>query len=313
MPSDAKQLPLDLTAEVKEALADNRPVVALESTIVCHGMPYPQNVETAMRIQATLRDEGAVPAMIAVTEGRLQAGLDDAQIEKLGREGQRVAKASRRDLPFLLTRKLNGATTVAATMIVAAMAGIRVFATGGIGGVHRGVEATLDISADLQELARTNVAVVCAGVKSVLDIAKTLEYLETQGVPVIGYATDTLPAFYARSSGLPVDYRIDQPPEVALALKTKWDMGLEGGILIAVPVPELHALDPAEIDAVIEESLAVMNERGIVGKSITPFLLSRIAEQTGGRSLNANIELAVNNARIGARVAGAYAELCAAV
>ena len=309
MSPDASQFPVALDDGVREALAERRPVVALESTILCHGMPYPQNVETALRIRQAVRDEGAVPALIAVVDGRPAAGLDDAQIEQFGRQGEQIAKASRRDLPFLVARGANGATTVAATMIIAAMAGIRVFATGGIGGVHRGAETTMDVSADLEELARTDVAVVCAGVKSVLDIPRTLEYLETRGVPVVGYGTDTLPAFYAESSGLPVDYRVDDPREAALALNAKWTMGLNGGMVIAAPVPEAHALEPGEIDAVIEDSLAVVRERGIAGKSITPFLLSRIAEQTGGRSLAANIELAVNNARIGARIARQYAEL----
>ena len=309
MPSDARQLSVALDADVSEALAERRPVVALESTILCHGMPYPQNVETALRIQQAILDEGAVPALIAVIDGRPTAGLGEALIEQLGRQGAQITKASRRDLPFLVARGQDGATTVAATMIVAAMAGIRVFATGGIGGVHRGVETTMDVSADLEELARTNVAVVCAGIKSVLDIAKTLEYLETRGVPVVGYGTDTLPAFYAESSGLPVDYRVDNPREAAYALKAKWDLGLNGGMVIAAPIPEAHALEPAEIDAVIEDALTVMRERGISGKAITPFLLSRIAGQTGGRSLAANIELAVNNARIGARIAREYAEL----
>lgn len=300
---------LDVAAEVGAALAENRPVVALESTIISHGMPYPQNVDTALRIQQTIRAEGAVPAVTAILNGRLKAGLSDDDIDYIGRQGQRITKASRRDLAFLITRQEDGATTVAATMIIAAMAGIRVFATGGIGGVHRGVATTMDISADLQELAKTNVAVVCSGVKSVLDIGKTLEYLETQGVAVIGYGTDTLPAFYARSSGLPVDYRIDEPLEAAVALKAQTDNMIDGGMIIAVPVPASHALKSADIDGVISAALVEMKNKGITGKATTPFLLSRIADQTQGQSLSANIELAVNNARIAAKIAIEYSYL----
>lgn len=300
---------LDLSPEIADALTKRRPVVALESTIVCHGMPYPQNVETALRIQDTIRAEGATPAMIAIIDGRLKAGLTDTQIEFLSREGQNIAKASRRDIPFLVAGKRNGATTVAATMIVAAMAGIHVFATGGIGGVHRGAETSMDVSADLQELARTDVAVVCAGVKSVLDIPKTLEYLETQGVAVVGFGTDTLPAFYTQNSGLPVDFRMDDAASVASALHAKWTLGLRGGIVIAAPVPDAHALDSDEIETVIAEAIGVMEQRGITGKATTPFLLGRIAEKTGGRSLAANIELAVNNARVAARISREFARL----
>ena len=307
MPDTRNSLLPDLSPGVDLALRENRPVVALESTIVCHGMPYPQNVETARRIQDNIRSEGAEPAMIAILDGRMKAGLTDQQIEFLGREGQNITKASRRDLPFLVSGNLNGATTVAATMIIAARAGIRIFATGGIGGVHRNAETSMDVSADLQELAHTDVAVVCAGVKSVLDIAKTLEYLETQGVPVIGYGTDTLPAFYTQSSGLPVDYRIDSPEQVAAVLHAKWGLSLRGGAVVAAPVPAEHALDPADIDTVIDDALTEMSQRGITGKDTTPFLLARIAEQTGGQSLDANIALALNNAKVGARIARAYA------
>lgn len=309
MPDAARKLLPDLAPEVEQALSEKRPLVALESTIVCHGMPYPQNVETALRIQESIRSEGAVPAMMAIIGGRMKAGLSDDQIDFLGREGRKVTKASRRDLPFLLSGQQNGATTVAATMIIAASVGIPLFATGGIGGVHRGAETSMDISADLKELAHTDVAVVCAGVKSVLDIAKTLEYLETQGVPVIGYGTDTLPAFYTQSSGLPVDYRIDSPAEVAAVLHAKWRLPLPGGAVIAAPVPAEQALDPAEIESVIADAISVMQHRGISGKDTTPFLLARIAEQTDGRSLAANISLALNNANIAARIARAYAEL----
>ena len=297
---------LDIAPEVAAALQAGRPVVALESTIISHGMPFPQNVETALAVEAAVREGGAVPATVAIIGGRLKAGLDAEEIRHLGELGQSVVKCSRRDLPFAVARGFDGATTVAATMIVAAMAGIRVFATGGIGGVHRGVEQTWDISADLEELARTDVAVVCAGVKSVLDIGRSIEYLETAGVPVIGYGTDTLPAFYTRSSGFRVDYRCDSPGEVAAAMRAKWEMGLDGGLVVAVPMPEEHALAPGEIDGIIEEALAEMARRGIAGKDTTPFLLARIAERSGGRSLAANIQLVLNNARTAAAIAAAY-------
>ena len=298
---------LDIAPEVAAALAEGGPVVALESTIISHGMPYPDNVDTALTVEATVREGGALPATIAIIGGRLKVGLSADEIRHIGRRGTEVIKCSRRDLPFVVTRQLDGATTVAATMIIAAMAGIRVFATGGIGGVHRGVEDTLDISADLEELARTSVAVVCAGIKSVLDIGRTLEYLETQGVPVVGYRTDTLPAFYARSSGFGVDYRVDSAEEVAAAMRSKWDLGLEGGLVVAAPVPEASALTREEIDGVIDEALAEMQRQGITGKDTTPFLLASIAERTGGRSLEANIQLVINNARIAAAIAAEFA------
>ena len=294
---------LDIAPEVAEALRSNPPVVALESTIITHGMPYPKNVETASSAEQVVREVGAVPATIAVSGGRLKVGLSSDEIERLGKLGQKVIKCSRRDLPFVLARKEDGATTVAATMIIAAMAGIRVFATGGIGGVHRGVAETMDISADLEELARTDVAVVCAGIKSVLDIGRTLEYLETAGVPVVGYQTDMLPAFYSRNSGFPVDYRVDSAAEAAVAMNTKWAMGLQGGLVIAVPIPEEHALDRDEIDRVINEAIAEMQRQGVTGKDTTPFLLASIAERTGGRSLAANIQLVINNARVAAKIA----------
>jgi len=298
---------LDIAPEVADALASGRPVVALESTIISHGMPYPKNVATARTVEDTVRRSGAVPATIAIVDGRLKVGLSAEEIELLGRRGPDVIKCSRRDLPFVIARKQNGATTVASTMIIAAMAGIRVFATGGIGGVHRGVEETLDISADLEELARTNVAVVCAGIKSILDIGRTLEYLETRGVPVLGYETDKLPAFYARNSGYPVDYRIDSAVEAATAMRTKWELGLDGGTVIAVPIPEEHALRSEEIDGFIQEALAEMRRQGITGKDTTPFLLASIAERTGGRSLEANIRLVINNARVAAQIAAEFA------
>ncbi len=300
---------LDISAEVASSIAENRPVVALESTIISHGMPYPQNVETAHRVESAVREHGGTPATIAVIGGQLTVGLDSDGIERLGRKGQDVTKASRRDLPFLVSRGLDGATTVAATMIIAEIAGIPVFATGGIGGVHRGVEETLDISADLEELGRSSVAVVCAGAKSILDIGRTLEYLETMGVPVVGYRTDALPAFYTRESGFGVDYRIESPEEVAAALIAKWRMGLRGGLVVANPIPEEHALDRAEIDTHIDAAIAEMNARGITGKDTTPYLLASIAEATEGRSLEANIELVLNNAAVAAEIAAAYARM----
>ena len=294
---------LDVAPEVAAALGAGKAVVALESTIISHGMPYPRNVETAALVEDTVREGGAIPATIAILDGRLKVGLSGEEIERLGKKGTEVIKCSRRDLPFVIARKQDGATTVAATMIISAMAGIHVFATGGIGGVHRGVEDTLDISADLEELARSNVAVVCAGIKSVLDVGRTLEYLETKGVPIVGYQTDTLPAFYSRDSGFPVDYRVETAAEVAAAMNIKWDIGLDGGMVIAVPIPEEHALDGDEFDGVIEDAINEMQRQGITGKGTTPFLLASIAERTGGRSLEANIQLVINNARVAAEIA----------
>jgi len=299
---------LDIAPDVAATLQDGGPVVALESTIISHGMPYPQNVKTALQLEQKVRDGGVTPATIAVLGGRLKVGLSEDEINHLGKLGPQFIKTSRRDLPFVVARKEDGATTVAATMIIAAMAGIHIFATGGIGGVHRGVEDTLDISADLEELARTNVAVVCAGIKSVLDIGRTLEYLETKGVPVVGYQTDTLPAFYTRSSGYPIDYRVDDVAEIVHALRIKWHMGLEGGMVIANPIPVEHALDDDEIEGVIAEAIAEMTRTGITGKDATPFLLARIAERTGGRSLEANIQLVLNNARLAAAIAVQFAK-----
>ena len=303
MPDQSFNQYLDIAADVAAALSCGQPVVALESTIISHGMPYPKNVETAAAVADIVREAGAMPATIAISGGRLKVGLSTDEIQHLGKQGTDVIKCSRRDLPFAVARKEDGATTVAATMIIAAMAGIRVFATGGIGGVHRGVQETMDISADLEELANTNVAVVCAGVKSVLDIGRTLEYLETRGVPVVGYQTDILPAFYTRDSGFGVDYRVDTAAEVAAAMNIKWDTGLRGGMVIAVPIPEEHALDSEEINGVIDEAIAAMRHQGITGKDTTPFLLARIAERTGGRSLEANIQLVKNNARVAAEIA----------
>ena len=294
---------LDLSPEVAAALAAGKPVVALESTIISHGMPYPQNVETALRVEETIRQNGATPATVAVIGGRLKAGLTPDEIEYLGKKGRAVAKASRRDLPVLVARKADGATTVTTTMIIAAMAGIRVFATGGIGGVHRGAETTMDISADLEELAMTPVMVICAGAKSILDLGLTLEYLETKGVPVIGYGTEELPAFYTRRSGFKVDYRIDTPEELAAACRAKLEMGLKGGMLVTNPIPEEFSMDPDRINAAIDQAVAECNEKGIKGKDTTPFLLARIKDITGGDSLASNIQLVLNNARLAARTA----------
>jgi pseudouridine-5'-phosphate glycosidase len=299
---------LDIAPQVADALRSGRPVVALESTIISHGMPYPRNVDTAMAVEEIIRSGGAVPATIAILDGRLKVGLNATEIQRLGKQGQAVIKCSRRDLPFVVSRRQDGATTVAATMIIAAMAGIRVFATGGIGGVHRGVEDTLDISADLEELANTNVAVICAGVKSILDIGRTLEYLETKGVPVIAYQTDTLPAFYSRDSGFAVDYRVETAAEVAAAMRAKWNMRLNGGMLVGVPIPEEHALAKDEIDEVIVKAIEEMQQQGITGKDSTPFLLASIVERTGGRSLDANIQLVFNNAAVATQIAGEFAE-----
>ena len=298
---------LDISPEVQQALADGKPVVALESTIISHGMPYPKNVETAMLVEKTIRDNGAVPATIAIIGGRLKAGLSPEEIEYLGKSGRKVAKVSRRDLAAIVARGADGATTVTTTMIIAHMAGIKVFATGGIGGVHRGAETTMDISADLEELAGTPVMVVCAGAKSILDLGLTLEYLETKGVPVIGYGTDELPAFYTRSSGFGVDYRVDTPVQLAAMFKAQQELGMKGGMLVTNPIPEQYAMDKAVIDAAIEQAVAESKEQGIHGKETTPFLLARVVELTGGDSLESNIQLVLNNAIVASKTA---AELC---
>ena len=294
---------LDISPEVKKALDEGRPVVALESTIISHGMPYPRNVETALLVEQEVKDNGAVPATIAVIGGRLKAGLSHEEIEYLGKAGRSVAKASRRDLPALVARKADGATTVTTTMIIAHMAGIKIFATGGIGGVHRGAETTMDISADLEELARTPVAVVCAGAKSILDLGLTLEYLETKGVPVIGYGTDELPAFYTRKSGFGVDYRVDSPAELAELFRAQRELGYEGGMLVTNPIPEDYSMDKSRIDAAIEQALKECAAQGIKGKDTTPFLLAKVVELTGGDSLESNIKLVLNNAKIAALTA----------
>ena len=301
---------LVVAPEVAIALRNGEPVVALESTIISHGMPYPRNVETALAVESVIHENGAVPATIAIIGGRLTVGLVHDEIEHLGKIGRDVVKTSRRDIPFVVAEKKDGATTVAATMIIAAMAGIRIFATGGIGGVHRGVEESLDISADLEELSTTDVAVVCAGVKSILDVARTLEYLETKGVPVVGLQTDTLPAFYTMDSGLPVSNRIETAAEIAKGLRAKWDLGLRGGVLIAVPIPARHALNRVEIERIIENAISAMADAGVSGKDATPYLLAKIAEETGGRSLDANIHLVLNNAKVAAEIAREYAGSC---
>ena len=296
---------LEISPAVKAALLAGEPVVSLESTIISHGMPYPQNVETALQVEAAIRDAGAVPATIAVIGGKLKAGLTASEIEYLGKKGPAVTKASRRDLPVLVARGADGACTVATTMIIAHLAGISVFATGGIGGVHRGAETTMDISADLEELGRTPVLVVCAGAKAILDRGLTLEYLETKGVPVIGYGTEELPAFYTRTSGFKVDYRLDTPEEIASAFRAQQEMRLDGGMLVTNPIPEEYSMDPARINAAIDEAVADAQRLGIHGKETTPYLLARVKELTGGDSLSANIQLVLNNARLATRIARA--------
>ncbi len=300
---------MDINPEVEKALAEGRPVVALESTIISHGMPYPQNKETALQVEEIIRSEGAVPATMAIIQGRLKIGCTPEDIEYLGKKGLAVNKTSRRDLPILVAKKEDGATTVATTMILAAMAGIKVFATGGVGGVHRGAEVTMDVSADLEELAMTPVMVVCAGAKSILDLGLTLEYLETKGVPVIGYQTNELPAFYTSKSGFGVDYRLDTPEELAEAFHVKQELGMKGGMLVTNPIPEEYSMDPDVINTAIEQAVKESVEQGVKGKKITPFLLDRIQKITGGDSLASNIQLVFNNARLAARTAVALAKL----
>ena len=297
---------LDISPEVAEALNSGKPVVALESTIISHGMPYPRNVETALLVEQTIRENGAVPATIAIIGGRLKAGLSKDEIEYLGKSGRNVANTSRRDIAALVARKADGATTVTTTMMIAHMAGISIFATGGIGGVHRGAEVTMDISADLEELGNTPVMVVCAGAKSILDLGLTLEYLETKGVPVIGYGTDELPAFYTRHSGFGVDYRADSPEELAAMFKAQRDLGLKGGMLVTNPIPEEYSMDKAVIDAAIDQAIKEASEKGIKGKETTPFLLAKVVELTGGDSLDSNIALVLNNARLAAKTAAEF-------
>lgn len=300
---------LKISPEVKEALENNKPVVALESTIISHGMPYPKNAETALKCEQIIKDAGAVPATIAIIKGVLCVGLSHEEIEYVAKEGKNVIKVSRRDIPVVVANKLDGATTVAATMYIASLAGVKVFATGGIGGVHRGAEVSMDISADLDELGNTSVAVVCAGAKAILDLEKTLEYLETKGVPVIGYGTDMLPAFYTRTSQYKVNYRMDTPLEIAKTLKVKWDLGLNGGVLITNPIPEEYSLDESVMNKAIDKAISMMNEQGIKGKDQTPFLLKTIVELTGGDSLESNIKLVFNNCKLAAEIIKEYCKL----
>ncbi|MGD6856308.1 pseudouridine-5'-phosphate glycosidase [Bacillus infantis] len=293
---------LEFSEEVLEARKANKPVVALESTIISHGMPYPQNIVTAKEVEDIIRQNGAVPATIAIINGKIKIGISEDELEFLA-QSKDIEKASRRDLPYLIAQGKNGATTVAATMICAELAGIEVFVTGGIGGVHREAETTMDISADLQELAQTNVAVVCAGAKSILDIGLTLEYLETHGVPVVGYETDKLPAFYTRTSPFDVNHRVDAPEDAASLIRTKWELGLNGGVVIANPIPEEDALEESFITNVIETALQEAKDNQIAGKLVTPFLLSKVKELTEGTSLTANIALVKHNAEVGAKIA----------
>ena len=299
---------LSVTPEIQEALRENKPVVALESTILSHGMPYPQNLEFAHKVEAIIREEGAVPATIAILDGKMKVGLNDEELLRMCK-ADGIGKVSRRDLATYLATGMPGATTVTTTMIIAAYAGIRFFATGGIGGVHRGAEKTMDISADLQELANTPVCVICAGAKSMLDLGLTLEYLETNGVPVLGLRTDELPAFYCRTSGFKLDYNCPDEETVAKIMKTKWDIGLKGGAIVGNPVPEQYAMDPVEMNKVIDRAVEMANEQGIHGKATTPFLLAHIVEMTGGHSLDSNIQLAFNNAHAASKIAVAYSKM----
>lgn len=297
---------LQISPEVQDALNNNKPIVALESTIISHGMPFPQNAQTALEVEDAIRQQGVIPATIAIIRGVMKVGLSKEEIELLGREGHAVTKVSRRDLPFVVAAGINGATTVASTMIIAAMAGIKVFATGGIGGVHRGAEHTFDISADLQELAKTNVAVVCAGAKSILDLGLTTEYLETNGVPLIGYQTQSLPAFFCCTSPFEVSIRLDSAEAIARAMAVKWQTGLNGGLVVANPIPEQFAMPEETINAAIDQAVKEAEEQGVIGKASTPFLLARVAELTGGDSLKSNIQLVFNNARLACDIAKAY-------
>ncbi|MEO3991063.1 pseudouridine-5'-phosphate glycosidase [Pseudocitrobacter cyperus] len=300
---------LQVSPEVQQAINDKKPVVALESTIISHGMPFPQNAQTAIEVEETIRKHGAIPATIAIIGGVMKVGLSPQEIELLGREGHNVTKVSRRDLPFVVAAGKNGATTVASTMIIAALAGIKVFATGGIGGVHRGAEQTFDISADLQELAHTNVAVVCAGAKSILDLGLTTEYLETFGVPLIGYQTKSLPAFFCRTSPFEVSIQLDTPEQIARAMAVKWQTGLNGGLVVANPIPQAFAMPEEQINSAIDRAVAEAVQQGIVGKESTPFLLARVAELTGGDSLKSNIQLVFNNAILACEIAKEYQRL----
>ena len=298
-----------LGKHIEEAIQKNQPIVALESTIISHGMPYPENVETAILCEQMVRDNGAVPATIAIIEGEAVVGLSLEEIEHIGKLGEQVVKVSRRDIPYVMAKKLNGATTVSATMILAGMANIHVFATGGIGGVHRKAEVTMDISTDLDELGRTNVCVVCAGAKAILDLEKTLEYLETKGVLVLGYQTNKLPAFYTKTSPYDVNYRVDDPKEIAEVLKNKWDMEIDGGVLVTNPVPDEFSLDEDIMNKAISDALIEMDKLGITGKKVTPFLLSKIKDITKGESLKSNIKLVLNNCKLASLIACEYNKL----
>lgn len=298
---------MEIKPEIRDAIRDNKPVVALESSIIAQGMPYPENIETAREVENIIREHGAIPATIAIIRGKLKVGLDEAELQYLG-TNKEVLKASRRDLPVIITKKLSAATTVASTMVICSLAGIRIFATGGVGGVHRDVEETFDISADLQELAKTSVAVVSAGAKAILDIERTLEYLETMGVPVLGYKSHEFPAFYSRVSGFPVNYSMNSVSEIADVIATKWNLGLEGGVLIANPIPEEYAMEKQVVDSAIERTLEEASQEGIRGKELTPFMLSRISELTGGESLKSNIALIRNNAKLASKIAVEYAQ-----
>ncbi|MCF0238769.1 MAG: pseudouridine-5'-phosphate glycosidase [Sphaerochaetaceae bacterium] len=296
---------LDYSPEVASALKDGRPIVALESTIISHGMPYPKNVETALAVEKTVRENGAVPATIAIIKGRLKIGLSSDDLEYFGKKGTAITKVSRRDIPVIVAKKEDGATTVAATMIIAHMAGIEVFATGGIGGVHRGAENTMDISADMDEFTKTPVMVVCAGAKAILDLNLTMEYLETKGVPVLGYKTEELPAFYTRKSGLKVTYKVESPEEIASIWMTKQDLNMAGGFIVANPIPETYAMDTDVINKAIDDALMEMKSLNIKGKETTPYLLDKIQKLTGGDSLESNIKLVLNNAALAANIASA--------
>lgn len=299
---------LRVSDEVKKAIQENKPVVALESTIISHGMPYPQNVKTALEVEKIIRDNGCIPATIGIIDGIAVVGMNPDEIEEFGKR-KGIEKVSRRDVPVIMAKKEWGATTVATTMLFASMANIEVFVTGGIGGVHRGAETTFDISADLQELANTNVTVICAGAKAILDLGLTLEYLETFGVPVLGYKTKTLPAFYSRTSKFSVDYKMDSADEIANVIKVKRDMKLDGGVLVTNPIPEEYSLDEAKMDEVIKEAIQEMDKAGVHGKESTPYLLGKVKELTGGSSLESNIQLVFNNARLGSEIAKKYCEL----
>jgi pseudouridine-5'-phosphate glycosidase len=300
---------ISYSEEIQDAIHNNLPIVALESTIIAHGMPFPENAQTANLVEQTVRAHNAIPASIAILNGKLKVGLNEDEIAFLGEQGRNIPKISRRDLAIAIAQKGHGATTVASTMIISALADIKVFATGGIGGVHRGATTTMDVSADLQELAQTNVAVVSAGAKAILDLGLTLEYLETHGVPVLGYQIEEFPAFYTRKSGLKVDQSIDTPQEIAAIMQAKWDLGLNGGLLIANPIPEKFQMEYHNIQETIELAIKEAEEKGIKGKETTPFLLGKIKELSRGESLKANIQLVLNNARLGAAIANAYQKI----